>query len=94
MKDLPTVCVKLAHDDYLPSAVAARCKAAATKVGYSICQSPFYANFGELKTHFYATPGKGQCMILNHRPPEATKEMSIQEFEAMCLEIIKSKTNE
>jgi len=94
MKDLPTVCVKLAHDDYLPSAVAARCKAAAMQAGYSMCQSPFYANFGELKTHFYATQGKGQCMILNHRPPEATKEMSIQEFEAMCLEIIKSKTNE
>ena len=89
MKDLPTVCVKLAHDDYLPSAVAARCKAAAMQAGYSMCQSPFYANFGELKTHFYAAPGKGQCMILNHRPPEATKEMSIQEFEAMCLALKK-----
>jgi len=87
MKELPTVCVKLAHDDYPPSAVAARCKAAATKVGYSMCQSAFYANFGELKTHFYAAPGNGQCMILNHRPPEATKEMSIEEFEAMCLEL-------
>jgi len=87
MKELPTVCVKLAHEDYLSSAVAARCKAAATKVGYSICQSPFYSNFGELKTHFFATPGKGQCMILNHRPPEATKEMTIEEFEVMCLEL-------
>ena len=94
MKDLPTVCVRLAHDDYFPSVVTARCKAAAMQAGYTICQSPFYANYGELKTHFFAAPGKWRCMILNHRPPEATKEMSIEEFEAMCNGIIKDKTNE
>jgi len=87
MKELPTVCVRLAHEDYFPSVVAARCKAAAMQAGYSICQSSFYANYGELKTHFFAAPGKGQCMFLNHRPPEARQEMSIEEFEEMCLEL-------
>lgn len=87
MKELPTVCVLLRHVDFPGSIIAARCKTAAAKAGYSICQSSFYANFGELKTHFFTAPGEGRCMFLNHRPPEAKQEMSIEEFEAMCLQL-------